>query len=311
MSNDALALSRINGTQEDNWTMISILCRALLSSNIFSSNIVFGNWRTDRVTPVFDVNSKFWSRDLLWRRVMSLFLWEFIRKRCDDTIQALLTHRGIHDECLLLQQFYLRDTLSSNDDEWAIVLRWRLLFEGMINAQNELTCKSYEWLSRIKYEIGRHENGHRRIDVIQGSHRIAYQFEYLSERQRRETIDWLIDACVVFRAVINICSLTDVGTNTLSIDWMFIVTSNGCSSLSFSIRKSINGSNLSSGSYQTYGDNDHDHDDVDSRSDVCNQLCHSDVSFGCFVWSSDELSSRLDPFEQLVSLQEYPSTFSG
>jgi hypothetical protein len=111
---------------------------------------------------------------------MSLFLLALFRKRCDDAIQALLAHRGVRDECRLLQQFYLRDTLSSNGEGCALLLS-HLPFEGLIEIEKDLTCKSYELLSRIKYEMNRHENGQRRIDVIQGSHRIAYQFEYLSE----------------------------------------------------------------------------------------------------------------------------------
>ena len=52
-------------------------------------------------------------------------------------------------------------------------------FKELIEIENNLTLKSYEWLSLIKYEIDQNVQTKNKIHFVQFSNRIHYNFEFI------------------------------------------------------------------------------------------------------------------------------------
>lgn len=52
-------------------------------------------------------------------------------------------------------------------------------FKGLIEIEHNLTLNSYEWLSIIKYEINTNPRNENKINFIQFSNRIQYNFEFI------------------------------------------------------------------------------------------------------------------------------------
>ncbi|CAF1139632.1 unnamed protein product [Adineta steineri] len=89
----------------------------------------------------------------------------FIRKiklQIEEKINQLIQNKNKQQNSLIIQQLYFRDVLTK-----------------LIDLEDNLTLNSYEWLSLIKYEINLNARTHKKINFLQFSNRIYYNFEYM------------------------------------------------------------------------------------------------------------------------------------
>ena len=81
---------------------------------------------------------------------------------------------------LIIQQLYFRDVLTSKSKNSIMFFHDRLfLFSEFIDDKTNLTLKSYEWLSLMKYEIDPNARTNQKIHFVQFLNRIHYNFEYI------------------------------------------------------------------------------------------------------------------------------------
>ncbi|CAF3428145.1 unnamed protein product [Rotaria socialis] len=85
-----------------------------------------------------------------------------LKFKIENQINAITTNRTKQQNCLILQKLYFRDILSK-----------------LIEIESNLTLNSYEWLSLIKYEVNQNCRTENKINFVQFSNRIAYNFEFI------------------------------------------------------------------------------------------------------------------------------------
>ncbi|CAF4982781.1 unnamed protein product, partial [Rotaria sp. Silwood1] len=82
--------------------------------------------------------------------------------KIENQINVLIKNHTKQRDSLIIQRLYFRDVLSK-----------------LIQMENNLTLNSYEWLSLIKYQIDQNSRTENKIDFIQFSNRIHYNFEFI------------------------------------------------------------------------------------------------------------------------------------
>ena len=63
--------------------------------------------------------------------------------------------------------------------------------KGLIDIEDNLTLNSYEWLSLIKYEVDPNARTENKLDFVQFSNRIHYNFEFVGKKTSLFEINYL------------------------------------------------------------------------------------------------------------------------
>jgi hypothetical protein len=101
------------------------------------------------------------------------------RFKIEDQINAFISNQTKQKKSLIIQRLYFRDILSSKTFCFLYFNSLASFSKGLINIENDLTLRSYEWLSLIKYQIDQNSRTENKIHFVQFSNRIHYNFEFI------------------------------------------------------------------------------------------------------------------------------------